>query len=249
MTQLQDHVAIVTGASSGIGFATALALAQAGAKVTLAARRKDRLGNLKKRITEQGGEALLVQTDVTDQAAVQAAVQQTMKKWGRIDVLVNNAGVMLLSYMHNLKVEEWLRMIDTNVKGMLYGIAAVLPIMREQRRGHLINISSDAAIKVFPGSAVYSGTKAAIKWIAEGLRYELAREKMPVRVTTIMPGAVATELASHISDSGILEVFKNNPRIEFMKPEDVAAAVLYALQQPAHVDVNQVLVRPTEQAT
>lgn len=249
MNVLQDRVAFVTGASSGIGEATAFTLASAGAKVALAARRKDRLGNLKKRITDQGGEAILLQTDVTDPAAVQAAVKQTIKKWGSLDILVNNAGVMLLSFMDKLKLDEWSRMIDVNVKGVLYGIAAVLPVMREQRRGHIINISSDAAIKVFPGSAVYSGTKAAVNWISEGLRFELAREKMPVRVTTIMPGSVSTALASHVTDLDVFEAFKMFAKFQFMQPEDVAEAVLYALTQPAHVDINQILVRPTEQAS
>lgn len=249
MNVLQDQVAFVTGASSGIGEATAFALARAGAKVALAARRKDRLGNLKKRITDQGGEAIILQADVTDPAAVQAAVKQTIKKWGKLDILVNNAGVMLLSFMDKLKLEEWSRMIDVNVKGVLHGIAAALPAMREQRRGHIINISSDAAIKVFPGSAVYSGTKAAVNWISEGLRFELAREKVPVRVTTIMPGSVSTALASHVTDSDVFDAFKMFAKFQFMKPEDVAEAVLYALTQPAHVDVNQILVRPTEQAS
>lgn len=225
-----------------------MALATAGARVALAARRKDRLGNLKKRITDQGGDALILQTDVANFDEVQAAVKYTIKKWGGLDILVNNAGVMLLSFMDKLKVEEWSRMIDINVKGVLHGIAAALPVMREQRRGHIINISSDAATKVFPGSAVYSGTKAAVNWISEGLRFELAREKIPVRVTTIMPGSVSTALASHVTDHDVFEAFKAFAKFQFMKPEDVAAAVLYALTQPANVDVNQILVRPTEQA-
>ena len=249
MTSLAGKVALVTGASSGIGEATAEALAAAGARVTLAARRKDRLGNLKKKIQDSGGEALLVQTDVTKLEEVQAAARQTLKHWGRIDILINNAGVMLLSFMDKLKVEEWSRMIDINVKGVLNGIAAVLPVMRQQRSGDIINISSDSAIKVFPGSAVYSGTKAAVNWISEGLRFELAREKMPIRVTTIMPGAVATELARHITDQDVYDYFRSNPPIQFMKPEDVAATVIYALSQPAHVDINQILVRPWDQAT
>jgi NADP-dependent 3-hydroxy acid dehydrogenase YdfG len=249
MKSLENKIAIVTGASSGIGEATALALAEAGAKVTLAARRKDRLGNIKKRIEDTGGEALLIQTDVRVREQMEAMVAQTKKKWGRVDILVNNAGVMLLSFMDKLKVEEWERMIDINLKGLLYGIAGVLPIMREQRSGHIINVSSDADRKVFPGSAVYSATKAAVTMLSEGLRFELAREKMPIRVTSISSGAVATELASHITDPDIFEVFKTNPRIEFMKSADVAAAILFALTQPSHVGINNILVRPTEQAT
>jgi NADP-dependent 3-hydroxy acid dehydrogenase YdfG len=249
MKSLQDKIAIVTGASSGIGEATALLLAENGAKVTLAARRKDRLGNVKKRIDDMGGEAIIVQTDVTQRAQVEAMVKATIKKWKRVDVLINNAGVMLLSFYQNLKVEEWERMIDVNIKGVLYGIATVLPIMREQRGGHIINVSSDAARKVFPGSGVYSGTKAAVNWISEGLRFELAREKMPIRVTTIMPGGVVTELTKHITDPMVFESFKSFPAIEFMQAKDVAAAILYALTQEARVDVNEILVRSTEQAT
>lgn len=249
MKPLENHVAIVTGASSGIGEATALALAEAGAKVTLAARRKDRLGNLKKKIDDMGGAALLVQTDVSIRAQVEALAAKTKKRWGRVDILINNAGVMLLSFMDKLKVEEWERMVDINLKGVLFGIAAVLPIMREQRRGHIINISSDADRKVFPGSAVYSATKAAVTLLSEGLRAELAREKMPIRVTSISPGAVATELAKHITDKDIFEVFRSHPPIEFMQAADVAAAVLFALTQPAHVNINNIFVRPTQQAT
>jgi NADP-dependent 3-hydroxy acid dehydrogenase YdfG len=248
MKSLENQIAIVTGASSGIGEAAALALAEAGAKVTLAARRKDRLGNVKKKIEDMGGEALLIQTDVTVREQVEAMVAQTKKKWGHIDILVNNAGMMLLSFMDKLKAEEWERMIDVNLKGVLYGVAAVLPIMREQRSGHIINISSDADRKVFHGSAVYSATKAAVTLLSEGLRFELAVEKMPIRVTSISSGAVATELAKHITDKDIFEVFRSHPPIEFMKAADVAAAVLFAVTQPPHVDINNILVRPTQQA-
>ena len=249
MRLLDDKVAIVTGASSGIGEATALLLAEHGAKVALAARRKDRLGNVKKKIDAAGGEALIVQTDVTLRPQVEALVKTTLKKWGRVDILINNAGVMLLSFYQNLKVEEWERMIDINIKGVLYAIAAVLPAMREQRGGHIVNVSSDAARKVFPGSGVYSGTKAAVNWISEGLRFELAREKMPIRVTTIMPGGVVTELARHITDPMVFESFKAFPAIEFMQAKDVAAAILYALTQEPRVDINEILLRSTEQAT
>lgn len=248
MKPLENQVAIVTGASSGIGEATALALAEAGAKVVLAARRKDRLGNVKKKIDDGGGAALLVPIDVSVRAEVEAMVAQTQKKWGRVDILVNNAGVMLLSFMDKLQVEEWQHMIDLNLKGALYGIAAVLPLMQAQRRGHIINISSDADRKVFPGSAVYSATKAAVTMLSEGLRFELARAQMPIRITSISAGAVATELAKHITDKDIFDVFRAHPPIEFMKPADIAAAVIYTLTQPPHVDINNILLRPTQQA-
>ena len=249
MNALTGKVALVTGASSGIGAATAWALAQAGVKVTLAARRKDRLGNLNKKITDHGGQAVLAQMDVTQAEDWQMTVRQTLKKFDRLDILINNAGIMLLSFMRNLKIEEWMRMIDVNIKGVLHGIAAVLPVMRQQNSGEIVNISSDAGLKVFPGSAVYSGTKAGVNWISEGLRFELAREKTPIRVTTIMPGAVATELASHITDQEVREAFKTHPPMRFLQAEDIAAAVTFALTQPLHVDINQILVRPTEQAT
>ena len=249
MQSLKNKVAIITGASSGIGAATALALAREGVKVTLVARRKDRLGNHKKVIIDEGGEAIIVQADVTSCSDWQTVAKRTNKKWGKVDILINNAGVMLLSFMNKLKVDEWSQMIDINVKGVLFGIAEVLPYMREQKSGHIINISSDAGIKVFPGSAVYSGTKAAVNWISEGLRAELARDKAGIRVSTISPGAVATALASHITDMDVFEVFKTFPQIKFMDPEDIAAAVVYALTQPPHVDINNILVRPTEQVT
>jgi NADP-dependent 3-hydroxy acid dehydrogenase YdfG len=249
MNALAGKVALVTGASSGIGEATAWALAQAGVKVALAARRKDRLGNLNKKINDTGGQALLAQMDVTQPEDWQNTMRQTLKKFGRLDILINNAGVMLLSFMRNLKVEEWMRMVDVNIKGVLHGIAAVLPVMRQQNSGEIVNISSDAGLKVFPGSAVYSGTKAGVNWISEGLRFELAREKTPIRVTTIMPGAVATELVSHITDQEVREAFKTHPPMRFLQAEDVAAAVIFALTQPPHVDINQILVRPTQQAT
>ncbi|MGH7493736.1 MAG: SDR family oxidoreductase [bacterium] len=249
MSTLAGKVAIVTGASSGIGAATAWALAQAGVKVALAARRKDRLGNLNKKINDSGGQAVLAQMDVTQPEDWQLTVRQTLKKFDRIDILINNAGIMLLSFMRNLKTEEWMRMVDVNIKGVLHGIAAVLPVMRQQNSGEIVNISSDAGLKVFPGSAVYSGTKAAVNWISEGLRFELAREKTPIRVTTIMPGAVATELASHLTDQEVRDAFKTHPPMRFMQAEDVAAAVTFALTQPSHVDINQILMRPTEQAT
>jgi NADP-dependent 3-hydroxy acid dehydrogenase YdfG len=249
MSSLEGKIALVTGASSGIGEATAWALAEAGVKVALAARRKDRLGNLNKKIADHNGRSFIAQMDVTKPEEWQAAVKQVLKKWGRLDILVNNAGVMLLSYMDKLKVEEWLRMLDVNVKGVLLGIASVLPVMRAQKSGDIINISSDSAAKVFPGSAVYSGTKAAVNWISEGLRAELAKEKMPIRVTSIMPGAVTTELTTHITDQDVFAFFRTHPAIAFMKAEDIAAAVLYALQQPAHVDINQILLRPSQQVS
>jgi NADP-dependent 3-hydroxy acid dehydrogenase YdfG len=249
MRFLDNKIAIVTGASSGIGEAIALILASAGAKVTLSARRKDKLENLKKKIEEIGSEAIVVKTDVSNRKEVEMMVEQTVLKWGRIDILVNNAGVMLLSFIKKLKIDEWEQMIDVNFKGVLYGIYAVLPVMFKQNSGHIVNISSDADRKVFYGSAVYSATKSAVTMLSEGLRFELAREKIPIRVTSISSGAVTTELASHISDNDIFEAFKSSPIIEFMKPEDVANTVLFALTQPKHVDVHNIFVRPTEQAT
>jgi len=246
MSRLQDSVVIVTGASSGIGRATAHMLADAGATVVLAARREERLRDLQGEIDELGGRTLVVPTDVTDRAAVEHLATRTKDEFGRIDVLVNNAGIMPLSYMKNLHVDEWLKMVDVNVNGVLHGIAAVLPTMLEQERGHIVNVSSVAGRKVFPGGAVYCGTKFAVGAISEGLRAELA-PTFGIRVTTIEPGAVATELAQSISDEEFMEDSEGGWDFELLQSEDIAAAIHYALDAPQHVDVSEVLVMPTGQ--
>ena len=184
------RVAIITGASSGIGAATARKLAAEGIAVSLAARRRERLEALAKEIEESGGECLIVETDVTVRAQVEALVEETVNTFGRVDILINNAGVMLLSYMRNAHVDEWEKMIDVNLKGPLFGIGAVMPIMREQGSGHIINVSSMAGRRVFPSGAVYCGTKFGLHAITEGLRSELGH-KNNIRATIIAPGVVA----------------------------------------------------------
>lgn len=243
---LKGAVCIVTGASSGIGEATALGLAARGAKVALAARRVERLDALKAKIEAAGGEAIAVATDVTDRASVEALVAATRAAFGPVDVLVNNAGVMLLSFMANDHVDEWDRMIDVNIKGPLYGTHAVLAEMTERKRGHIINISSVAGRRVFATGAVYCGTKFALNAITEGLRMELA-PSTGVRFTSIEPGMVATELTQHITDPAVGERFAAMGHIVPLQAEDIANAVLYALEQPGHVHINEVLVLPTNQ--
>lgn len=238
--------AIITGASSGIGQAAAKELAGQGYSVMLAARREDRLAELKQAIEESGGTAEYLVTDVTSADQMKALAKAAIEHFGRIDVLLNNAGLMPLSFMNKLKLDEWDRMVDVNIKGVLYGIAAVLPQMESQKEGHIINISSVAGHSVTPGSAVYSGTKFAVRAISEGLRQEID-PAMAIRVTIVSPGAVATELVNTITDDDVLNGFKEGPEMEFLQAEDIARAIGYAVQQPAHVDVNEILIRPRQQ--
>ena len=236
MTDLTDTVAIVTGASSGIGEATAHRLAQEGASVAL---RDD--------IEANGGAALVCPTDVTDRDQVQALADATLDAFSRIDVLVNNAGIMPLSLMENLHEDEWEQMVDVNVKGILHAVGAVLPTMMEQERGHIVNISSVAGRRAFPGSAVYSGTKFFVRALSERMRNELAPTHN-IRVTSIEPGAVDTELPHTITDDDILEGLEDgHEQMEMMAPEDIADTIYYALTAPEHVDVEELLVMPTEQ--
>jgi len=243
MSEIHDKVVIITGASSGLGEATARRLAKSGAKVMLAARREDRLVALRDAIVEQGGDAMYKVTDVTDREQMQALAQATLDAYDRIDVLVNNAGLMPLSPLDKLKVDEWDTMIDVNIRGVLYGIAAVLPTMRKQHAGHIINLSSVAGHKVFPSSAVYSATKYAVRAISEGLRQEGDGE---IRSTNISPGAVATELPHAISDS---DTAKNVDELyaTAIDPDAIARAVAFAIEQPADVDVNELIIRPSKQ--
>lgn len=245
---LKGKVAIITGASSGIGEATALTLAKAGAHVVLAARRKERLESLAKTIREQTQvEVVIHVTDVTDHAQVQAMAQAALDAFGRIDILVNNAGIMLLSRIEKLKVDEWDKMIDVNIKGLLYGIGSVLPHMQEQKSGHIINISSVAGHRTFNSGVIYAATKFAVQAISEGLRQEVTVSQ-GIRVTRINPGVVATELTDHITDEEI--AVQRGEALAKMRPlqsEDIAQAVLYAATQPPHVQVSEILVLPTDQ--
>ncbi|MDI3328304.1 MAG: SDR family oxidoreductase [Alicyclobacillaceae bacterium] len=243
MAMLKGMVALVTGASSGIGEAVAEALAREGATVVAAARRLDRLEALSAR-TE--GAVAPAQLDVTDRGGFQRLVDEIVERYGRLDVLVNNAGVMLLSYMEKLHVDEWDRMIDVNLKGVLYGIAAVLPHMKERRSGHIVNVASVAGHRVFPAGAVYCGTKFAVRALSEGLRQELTPYR--IRVTVISPGIVRTELADHITDEDVRREMAARTLVP-LQAGDIAEAVVYAVSRPPHVDVNEIVVRPTEQRT
>jgi NADP-dependent 3-hydroxy acid dehydrogenase YdfG len=235
-------IAIVTGASSGFGAVTARKLVAAGHSVMLAARREERLKAL---ADDLGGKAAYQVTDVTEAGQLQALADATVERFGRIDVLINNAGIMPLSLFDKGKIDEWDRMIDVNIKGVLYGIAACLPVFRKQKSGHVVNISSVAGHRVMPGSGVYSGTKFAVRAISEGLRQEAGPD---LRVTNISPGAFSTELAETITDEDI----RVNMGSRFMDivqdPVHIANAILYAIEQPPEIDVNELIVRPTAQA-
>ena len=243
---MMGKTAIITGASSGIGQAAAKELAGRGFSVMLAARREDRLVELKKEIEDAGGQAAYQVTDVTSAEEMKALAEAAIEQFGGIDVMLNNAGLMPLSFLNKLKIDEWDRMVDVNIKGVLYGIAAVLPHMEERGEGHIINVSSVAGHDITPGSAVYSGTKFAVRAITEGLRQELD-PAMNIRATIVSPGAVATELTDTITDQDILTGFASGPSMEFLQAEDIARAIGYAVEQPAHVDVNEILIRPRQQ--
>jgi len=240
---VEGKVVVITGASSGIGEATARLLAAQGAKVVLGARRVDRLEAIVTEIRAAGGQAVAHAVDVTKHAEVKALVDAAVAHFGRIDVMINNAGYMPLSPLDADKVDEWDRTVDVNVKGVLYGISAALPRFRAQGSGHLINVSSVAGHLVFPGAAVYCGTKFAVRAITEGFRQEAGPN---IRSTIISPGAVESELASHITDAQTAEAVKSFTDIA-IPAEAIAQAVLYAVRQPATVDVNEILVRPTAQ--
>jgi NADP-dependent 3-hydroxy acid dehydrogenase YdfG len=246
-TKLTNKTAIITGASSGIGFATAERLAEAGANVVLAARRKDRLDELHAKLQAKDQKSLVVQTDVTDKTQVQHLVDQACKTFGSVDYFINNAGVMPLSYMDKGHVDEWESMVDINIKGVLFGIAAVLPLFKKQKSGHLINVGSIAGRRIYPGGAVYCATKHAVRAISEGLRRELAG-KDNIRITTIAPGAVATELTDAITDEDVKKSFAAMLDMEIMQSEDIADGVYYALTQPTRVNVDEIIIMPTQQA-
>jgi NADP-dependent 3-hydroxy acid dehydrogenase YdfG len=242
---LSNQVVAVTGASSGIGEATALACARAGAAVALAARRADRIDALAARISQDGGRAIAVPTDVGDEAQAREFVQRAHAELGHLDVLVNNAGVMLLGPIENAPTEEWRRMIHANLFGVLYCTHAALPLMREQGSGHIVNVSSVAGRIARAGSGVYNLTKWGVGAFSESLRQEAV--PMGVRVTIIEPGAVATELPGH-NRPEIREVIATSfADVTPLASEDIAGAILYAIGQPPNVSINEVLVRPSGQ--
>jgi len=235
-----NKIVLVTGASSGIGAGIARELGRAGAKLMLGARRTDRIEALAKEIREGGGEAATQRLDVTDRLDVEAFVEAGRRNFGRVDVIVNNAGVMPLSLMASLKVDEWDRMVDVNIKGVLYGIAAVLPEMTTRGSGHIINIASVGALSVSPTAAVYCATKYAVRAISDGLR----QENENIRVTCIHPGVVESELAETITDPVAVEAMKTYRAIA-LQPDAIGRAVRYAIEQPDDVDVNEIVIRPT----
>lgn len=242
---LRDTVALVTGASSGIGEATALLLASRGAKVVLGARRIDILEQLTGRITAAGGEAVSVQVDVRRRADLTELVATAVQRYGRLDVLINNAGVMPVSPLDALRVDDWELMVDVNLKGVLFGIAAALPVFREQGFGHVINTASTAAFRVVPNQSVYAGTKMAVRAISEGLRQE-ARDTL--RVTIISPGMTSTNFADSMTDPDVRAQLEQARDAIAMPPDAVARAIAFAIEQPATVDVGEIVVRPTAQA-
>lgn len=241
---ISDKVVVITGASSGLGEAAARHMAERGAAVVLGARRRERLESVAEDIRAAGGKAEFVTTDVTRKADVEALIQAAITHYGRIDVLVNNAGLMAIAPLSETKTDEWDRMIDINIKGVLYGIAAALPIFQKQGGGHFINIASVAGIKVFsPGGTVYSGTKFAVRAITEGLRHEAGET---IRTTTISPGAIDSELKFGSTHQQSANFVKDFYRIA-IPSDSVARAIAYAIEQPADVDINEIVLRPAIQ--
>ncbi len=246
---MNTKVAIITGASSGMGAATAKLLSNNGIKVMMAARREERLQELCKEINNGGGEASYKVTDVTSYADMEALANETIKTYGQIDIMINNAGVMPLSFFRNLKVNEWEQMIDVNIKGVLYGMAVVYKHMEERNEGHIINFGSIASHVIFPSSSVYSATKSAVKVLTEGMRAEITQNQK-IRTTLICPGSVATELSNTITDTSIFPELEKLGNKEWtpLEANDIANTILFAIQQPPNVDINEMIVRPTAQS-
>ena len=245
MSGIKDKVVAITGASSGIGEATALLLAQRGARVVLGARGLDRLKALAARIAQMGSEAAYAGTDVRRRDDVSNLVKLACERYGKLDVLVSNAGIAPTSLLDDLLVEDWEEMIDVNIKGVLYGIAAALPVFRKQGFGHFINTASTAGLITMPTMSVYSGTKFAVRAISEGLRQE-AGEKL--RVTIITPGFVRTNLANSMTNQDVKAQIVDTMDKLAISPDAIARAIAFAIEQPADVDVGEIVVRPTAQA-
>jgi NADP-dependent 3-hydroxy acid dehydrogenase YdfG len=244
-TPIEGKVVVITGASSGLGEATARLLAQEGATVVLGARRRERIQSLADELTGNGGKALAIQTDVTDVDQVQRLVDTAVQTYGRIDVMINNAGLMPQSPLERRKIDDWNQMIDVNIKGVLYGIAAALRYMQQQKSGHVINVSSVAGHKIRPGGAVYAATKHAVRVISEALRMEV--KPYNIRTTVISPGAVATELPNSITESDIATNTHSFYKEIAIPADSFARMVAFAISQPEDVDVNEILFRPTRQ--
>ncbi|MDM0039898.1 SDR family oxidoreductase [Variovorax sp. J22G21] len=244
MPGIRNKIIAITGASSGIGEATALLLASRGAKVVLGARGLNRLEALVARIAEAGGEAVCAPTDVTRRDDLSQLVGLACERYGKLDVLVSNAGIGPISPLDDLRVEDWEAMVDINIKGVLYGIASALPVFRAQGSGHFVNIASTAAHRIVPNMAVYAGTKLAVRAISEGLRQE-AGEKL--RVTVISPGFTRTNFAESMTDPALKAQTLASMDKFAISPEAIARAIAFAIEQPADVDVGEIVVRPTAQ--
>lgn len=242
---LEGKVVVITGASSGNGEATPRVLSGQGATVVLGARRLERIQSLARELTGRGGKALAIATDVTHYDQVKSLVDAAVQTYGWIDVMLNNAGLMPHSPLERLKIDDWNRTIDVNLKGVLYGIAAALPYMRQQKSGHIINVSSVAGHKVRPGSAVYAATKTAVRVLSEGLRQEV--KPYNIRTTVISPGALATELANSITEPDIAENVSKFMHEIALPAESFARVVAFAISQPEDMDINEILFRPTRQ--
>jgi NADP-dependent 3-hydroxy acid dehydrogenase YdfG len=242
---IEGKVIIITGASSGLGEAAARHLSSLGATLALGARRADRIEALARELTDNGGRALAVPTDVTRYPEVQRLADAAMQNYGRIDVLINNAGLMPQSPLERRKIDDWNRVIDVNIKGVLYGIAAVLPTMQKRKSGHIINVSSVAGHKVRAGGAVYAATKHAVRVISEGLRIEV--KPYDIRTTVISPGAVDSELTDSITEPDVAQNIKTFYAQVAIPADSFARAVAFAIAQPPEVDINEILYRPTRQ--
>lgn len=242
---IEGKVVVITGASSGLGEATARLLSAQGARVALGARRVERLQALAGELSGRGGQAIAVATDVINRDQVKGLVEAAVRAFGRIDVMINNAGIMPQAPLERLKVDEWDQMIDVNIKGVLYGIAAALPHMQRQKAGHIINVSSVAGHKVGPGFAVYSATKHAVRALSEGLRQEV--KPYNIRTTVISPGAVATELPESVAEPDVAERVRTFYEANAIPADSFARAVAFAISQPDEVDINEILFRPTRQ--
>jgi NADP-dependent 3-hydroxy acid dehydrogenase YdfG len=242
---IANKVIVITGASSGLGEASARLLSSEGANVVLGARRRDRIQALADELTKGGGNAIAVSTDVSDRAQVKQLVDRAVHTYGRIDVLLNNAGLMPQALLEHLQIDEWDRMIDVNIKGVLYGVAAALPYMKEQKAGHIINVSSVAGHKVGPGFVVYAATKHAVRALSEGLRQEV--KPYNIRTTVISPGAVATELPNSITDPVAAERVRKFYADAAIPADSFARTVAFAISQPPEVDINEIVFRPTRQ--
>ena len=243
---IRNKVVIVTGASSGIGYATALELSKAGAKVAAGARRVEKLETLKNEVQKHGGEIIVKNLDVTKKDDCDSFIHLVTKTWNHIDILINNAGIMPLSFFKNLKISEWEQMIDVNLKGVLYCTAAVIPFMITKKSGHIVNISSVAGRIVFPAGSVYCATKHAVTAFSEGLRQELS-QRYNIKVTCIEPGVVSTELPNTITDKSLDSFVESVKEMESLNAEDIANAIIYSLDSPQYLNINEILLRPLSQ--